>query len=62
MSSVMIKKMSNGNVDGSEDGTVPLLGNVFSLREDKVGTILNGIKLLLKKNLVKILKHQLQKI
>ena len=44
MSSVMIKKMSNGNVDGSADGTVPLLGNVFSLREDKVGTILNGIK------------------
>jgi hypothetical protein len=45
-SSIMIKKMSNNNVDGSGDTPVLLYGTVFSdpnTVEDKVGTILNNL-------------------
>ena len=47
MSSVVIKKMSNAKVDGSNEGLRPLFGNVFSTdKEDQVGTVLLGIKTL----------------
>jgi len=40
MSSVMIKKMSGGKVDGTGDSEVVMFGSVFGGLEDKVGTVL----------------------
>lgn len=45
MSSVVQKKLSNNQLDGSNEGIRPLFGNVFSTnKNDQVGSILLGIR------------------
>jgi hypothetical protein len=52
MSSIVQKKLNSGFEHSPELNPRPMLGNVFSKREDKAGTILQGLKVLEKETAV----------